>query len=55
MLERCPVIVNGKQCGLEMRLNRDETGNSIIEVHTCPRGHRTFRVSEAISEGPSDN
>jgi hypothetical protein len=46
---RCPVLVNGKQCGLEQILV-DEEIETAIGTYECPLGHRTNVLMGAIEK-----
>ncbi len=46
---KCPVLVNGKECGLEMLLV-DQDIETEIGTYECPLGHRTNVLLGAIEK-----
>jgi hypothetical protein len=44
---KCPVLVNGEECGLELILVDEDIENE-IGTYECPRGHRTNVLLGAV-------
>jgi hypothetical protein len=48
----CPVLVDGKECGLELLAEETEEAK-LLGLHRCPFGHRVYSMYSKKTSDPT--